>query len=189
MGLTLGGTLAFYTYTTYMQKFLVNTVGLTKNQSTLLAFCSLFIFALIQPLFGMLSDRVGRRPLLLAFGVLGTLFTIPLLTTLSHTRDMWTAFALLMAALIIVSGYTSINAVVKAEIFPVEIRALGVGLPYSLTVAVFGGTAEYIALWAKNSGHESYFYWYVTSCIFISLVIYFLMKDTKKTSLLDANDV
>ena len=184
-GLTLGGTLAFYTYTTYMQKFLVNTVGLTKNQSTLLSFCSLFIFALIQPLFGMLSDRIGRRPLLLSFGVLGTLFTIPLLGTLSHTTNMWAVFGLLMAALIIVSGYTSINAVVKAEIFPVEVRALGVGLPYSLTVAIFGGTAEYIALWAKNSGHENYFYWYVTLCIFISLVVYFLMKDTKKTSLLD----
>ncbi|MEO5593395.1 MAG: MFS transporter [Chitinophagaceae bacterium] len=185
IGLTLGGTLAFYTYTTYMQKFLVNTVGLSKNQSTLLAFCSLFIFALIQPLFGMLSDRIGRRPLLLGFGILGTLFTIPLLTTLSHTHNMWAAFFLLMAALIIVSGYTSINAVVKAEIFPVEVRALGVGLPYSLTVAIFGGTAEYIALWTKNIGHESLFYWYVTACIFISLLVYFFMKDTKKTSLLD----
>lgn len=185
IGLTLGGTLAFYTYTTYMQKFLVNTVGLSKNQSTLLSFCSLFIFACLQPLFGTLSDRVGRRPLLLGFGILGTLFTIPLLSTLSHTTGMWPAFGLLMAALIIVSGYTSINAVVKAEIFPVEIRALGVGLPYSITVAIFGGTAEYIALWAKEAGHESFFYWYVTCCIFISLLVYFLMKDTKKTSLLD----
>ena len=184
MGLTLGGTLAFYTYTTYMQKFLVNTVGLSKNQSTLLSFLSLLIFACIQPLFGMLSDRIGRRPLLLSFGVLGTLFTIPLLTTLSHTGNMFTAFALLMAALLIVSGYTSINAVVKAEIFPVEIRALGVGLPYSLTVAIFGGTAEYIALWTKNQGKESLFYWYVSGCVFISLIVYFLMKDTKKTSLI-----
>ncbi|MEP6749990.1 MAG: MFS transporter, partial [Bacteroidota bacterium] len=108
---------------------------------------------------------------------------------LSHTSNMWTAFALLMVALIIVSGYTSINAVVKAEMFPVEIRALGVGLPYSIIVAIFGGTAEYIALWAKQIGKENLFYWYVTVCIFISLVVYFLMKDTKKTSLLDNTDL
>ncbi|MCF0062035.1 MFS transporter [Dyadobacter chenwenxiniae] len=185
IGLTMGGTLAFYTYTTYMQKFLVNTVGLTKYQSTLLTFCSLLIFACLQPVFGAISDRVGRRPLLIAFGVLGTIFTYPLLTTLSHTTNMWAAFGLLMAALIIVSGYTSINAVVKAELFPVEVRALGVGLPYSITVAIFGGTAEYLALWAKNLGHENYYYWYVTACIFISLIIYFKMRDTKHTSLID----
>lgn len=184
-GLTLGGTLMFYTYTTYMQKFLVNTVGLTKNESTLLTFSSLLIFALIQPLFGALSDRIGRRPLLIGFGICGTLFTIPLLTALSHATDLWVVFAILMCALIIVSGYTSINAVVKAELFPVEVRALGVGLPYSLTVAIFGGTAEYIALWTKNNGNESAFYWYVSTCAFISLIVYILMKDTKKTSLID----
>ncbi len=186
IGLTLGGTLSFYTYTTYMQKFLVNTVGLTKNESTLLTFSSLFIFALLQPLFGALSDRVGRRPLLIGFGICGSLFTIPLLTALSHTNELWTAFGILLCALIIVSGYTSINAVVKAELFPVEVRALGVGLPYSLTVAIFGGTAEYIALWAKKAGHENYFYWYVSACIFISLIVYFGMKDTKKTSLIES---
>jgi MFS transporter, MHS family, alpha-ketoglutarate permease len=185
IGLTMGGTLAFYTYTTYMQKFLVNTVGLSKDQSTTLTFCSLLIFALLQPAFGALSDKIGRKPLLIAFGVLGTLCTYPLLTTLSHTESLWGAFGLLMAALIIVSGYTSINAVVKAELFPVEVRALGVGLPYSLTVAIFGGTAEYLALWAKNLGHESYYYWYVTVCVFISLIVYVRMQDTKHTSLID----
>lgn len=185
VGLTLGGTLAFYTYTTYMQKFLVNTVHLTKEQSTLISFISLFIFACLQPVFGGLSDRVGRRPLLLGFGILGTLFTVPLLTALSTTTSMWSAFFLIMAALIIVSGYTSINAVVKAELFPSEVRALGVGLPYALTVALFGGTAEYIALWLKQVNMESYFYWYITACIFFSLVVYFRMKDTKETSALN----
>jgi hypothetical protein len=76
------------------------------------------------------------------------------------------AFGLLMAALIIVSGYTSINAVVKAELFPVEVRALGVGLPYSLDVAIFGGTAEYLAFGQKSGPrkllllvrHGLYFY-------------------------------
>jgi MFS transporter, MHS family, alpha-ketoglutarate permease len=182
VGLTLGGTLAFYTYTTYMQKFLVNTVHLTKGESTLISFLSLLIFALLQPVFGALSDKTGRRPLLIGFGVLGTLCTVPLLTALSHTHSQWTAFFLLLAALIIVSGYTSINAVVKAELFPAEIRALGVGLPYALTVAIFGGTAEYIALWFKDAGHETWFYWYITGCIAMSLFVYLFMKDTKKTS-------
>ncbi|WP_149241443.1 MFS transporter [Dyadobacter sp. 32] len=185
VGLTMGGTLAFYTYTTYMQKFLVNTVGLTKDQSTTLTFCSLLLFALLQPVFGILSDKIGRRPLLIGFGVLGTICTVPLLTTLSTVTTMAGAFGLLIASLLIVSGYTSINAVVKAELFPVEVRALGVGLPYSITVAIFGGTAEYLALWSKNLGHESYYYWYVTICIFISLIVYIRMKDTKHTSLIE----
>ncbi len=185
VGLTLGGTLAFYTYTTYMQKFLVNTVHLTKSESTLISFVSLLFFALLQPVFGALSDRIGRRPLLIGFGVLGTLGTVPLLTLLSHTTNLYGAFFLLLIALIIVSGYTSINAVVKAELFPAEIRALGVGLPYALTVALFGGTAEYVALWLKNQGHETYFYWYITGCIFLSLLVYLFMKDTRKHSQID----
>ena len=90
------------------------------------------------------------------------------------------AFLLIMTALVIVSGYTAINAVVKAELFPVEIRALGVGLPYAITVSIFGGTAEYIALWCKNSGVEQVFYWYVTACIFISLMVYLFMSNTRK---------
>ncbi len=184
VGLTLGGTIAFYTYSTYMQKFLVNTVHLSKQQATLVTFTSLLIYAFLQPLFGLLSDRIGRRPLLLGFGILGTLATVPLLTSLSVASSQWQAFAYILIALIIVSGYTSINAVVKAELFPTEIRALGVGFPYSITVAIFGGTAEYVALWFKDAGHEEYFYWYVTFCIFCSLLVYAFMRETKKTSLI-----
>jgi MHS family alpha-ketoglutarate permease-like MFS transporter len=133
----------------------------------------------------MLSDKIGRKPLLIGFGILGTLCTVPLLTMLSVISSAWAAFFLIMIALIILSGYTSINAVVKAELFPSEIRALGVGLPYALTVAIFGGTAEYIALWLKKINMESLFYWYITACILFSLIVYAKMKDTKKTSELD----
>lgn len=123
--------------------------------------------------------------MLIGFGILGTLFTVPLLTGLSNTTSVWTAFFLLLAALIIVSGYTSINAVVKAELFPTEIRALGVGFPYAITVAIFGGSAEYVALWLKDIGHETWFYWYITGCIVISLLVYVLMRETKSHSEMD----
>lgn len=184
-GLTMGGTLAFYTYTTYMQKFLVNTVHLTKTQSTRLSFLTLLLYAAVQPLFGLLSDRIGRKPLLIGFGILGMICTVPIMTTLAQTQNLVFIFLLMMAALLIVSGYTSINAVVKAELFPASIRALGVGFPYSVTVALFGGTAEYLALWFKNEGNERGYYWYTAVCISVSLLVYVFMKDTKVHSLIE----
>ena len=181
-GLTLGGTVAFYTYTTYMQKFMVNTAGFSKDDATLVSTAALFVFMLLQPVVGALSDKIGRRPLLLAFGVLGSLSTVPLMTALGDADSTWTAFFLMMAALVVVSGYTSINAVVKAELFPAHVRALGVGLPYALTVAIFGGSAEYVALWLKDAGREPWFYWYVSGCIALSLLVYAVMPETKKHS-------
>jgi MHS family alpha-ketoglutarate permease-like MFS transporter len=182
VGLTLGGTVAFYTFTTYMQKFLVITSGFSKSQATLISALTLIIFMLLQPVFGLLSDRIGRKPLLIAFGVAGSLCTVPILFALGHTRDFWVAFALILGALIIVSGYTSINAVVKAELFPSHVRALGVGFPYGLAVSIFGGTAEPLALVFKNEGHQEWFYWYVAFCVLISLVVYASMLDTKRHS-------
>lgn len=185
LGLTMGGTVAFYTYTTYMQKFLVNSVGMSKDTATLINAATLFLYMLLQPVVGAWSDRIGRRPLLLAFGVLGTVGTVPLMVALGATQSAAAAFLLIMLALTVVSGYTAINAVVKAELFPVHVRALGVALPYSIAVSLFGGSAEYVALWFKHNGHESGFYWYVTGCIACSLLVYASMQDTRRNSLID----
>jgi MHS family alpha-ketoglutarate permease-like MFS transporter len=182
LGLTMGGTLSFYTFTTYAQKFLVNTTGFTAATATTISALALLVFMLIQPLVGWLSDHVGRRPVLLAFGVLGTLFTVPIMRALGSASSPGQAFLLVMVALVIVSGYTAVNAVVKAELFPTEVRALGVALPYAVAVALFGGTAEYIAFWAKSVGHESAFYWYVSACTAISFVVYLVMPETKRHS-------
>ncbi|MFB7120437.1 MFS transporter [Bacillus tropicus] len=186
VGLTLGGTVAFYTYTTYLQKFMVNTVGLPKEVVSWINFVALLIFVVLQPIAGLLSDKIGRRPLLMAFGILGTLLTAPIFFFMEKTSEPIVAFLLMMVGLIIVTGYTSINAIVKAELFPTEIRALGVGLPYALTVAIFGGTAEFIALWLKSIGMESLFYFYVAGCIAISFITYWRMAESSKTSQIEA---
>lgn len=179
IGLTAGGTVAFYTFTTYAQKFLVNTAGFTKSDATLVSAISLALFMLVQPLVGAISDVVGRRPVLMSFAVLATLGTIPLMRALEQARTIPQALLLLCIALLAISGYTSINAVVKAELFPTGMRALGVGFPYAIAVSLFGGTAEYIALWFKNAGHEQWFYAYVTACAFAGLIVYWTMPETR----------
>jgi len=182
MALTAGGTLAFYAYTTYMQKFLANTSGFDRATASRIMTVALGLFMLWQPLAGLLSDKIGRRRMLIFFGTCGVLFTYPIFSTLERTQDPLTAFALVLAALLIVTGYTSINAVVKAELFPSHIRALGVALPFAIANAIFGGTAEAVALWFKRIGHEHWFYIYVTAVIACSLVVYLRMRETKTTS-------
>lgn len=185
IALTAGGTLAFYAYSTYMQKFLVNTSGFSRETATGIMACALFVYMLLQPLVGALSDRIGRRPIMIAFGVTGVLGTVWIFRSLETARSPLEAFLLVLLALTIVSGYTAINAVVKAELFPASIRALGVALPYAIANALFGGTAEYVAFYLKDMGMESTFYWYVTGMIGVSLIAFLTMRDTKRHSLID----
>jgi MHS family alpha-ketoglutarate permease-like MFS transporter len=184
IALTAGGTLAFYAYTTYLQKFLVNTSGFSREAASQITAAALFVFMLLQPAAGALSDKIGRKPLMVGFGILGVLFTYLIFSTLAGTKDPYMAFALCLAALVIVTGYTSINAVVKAEMFPAHIRALGVALPYAIANTIFGGTAEYVALWFKQAGIEYGFFWYVTGMIGLSLIVYLRMRDTREHSLI-----
>ncbi|MFF0242507.1 MFS transporter [Rhodococcus pyridinivorans] len=183
--LTLGGCVAFYTYTTYMQKYMINTSGISKDTVAWINFAALLVFIVLQPIGGALSDRIGRRKLLIFFGVGGTVLTVPLMTILGSTTNPLIAFGLMMLGLTVVTGYTSVNAIVKTELFPTKVRALGVGLPYALTLAIFGGTVETVALALKRAGHESLFFYYVTGCIAVSLVVYFFMRETSDGSPLD----
>ncbi|MCD7097041.1 MFS family transporter [Stenotrophomonas sp. MMGLT7] len=171
LGYTAGGSLIFYTFTTYMQKFLVNTVHLPIKVTTNVMTLALFLYMCMQPLFGMLSDRIGRRNNMLLFGALGALSTVPILSMLQHVSSPWAALLLIVLALAIVSLYTSISGIVKAEMFPPEVRALGVGLAYAIGNAVFGGSAEFVALKLKSVGHESAFFWYVTAMMVLAFLV------------------
>lgn len=171
LGYTAGGSLIFYTFTTYMQKYLVNSAHLSIKSATTVSTLSLFVYMCMQPLFGSLSDKIGRRANMLLFGALGALTTVPILSALRVVSGPEIAFVLITLALAVVSFYTSISAVVKAEMFPPEVRALGVGLAYAVGNAIFGGSAEYVALYLKDAGHEPAFYWYVTVMMVIAFLV------------------
>ncbi|MET0361574.1 MAG: MFS transporter [Sphingobium sp.] len=179
IALTAGGTLAFYAYTTYMQKYLVNSAGYDRTTAARIMTCALAIYMVLQPVIGALSDRIGRKPLLIAFGIGASVLTVPLFTLIGRGGSPIIAFLLVLAGLVIVSGYTAINAIVKAEMFPAHIRALGVALPYAIANALFGGSAEYVALWLKSAGEETSFFWYVSGMAGLSLVAYLFMRETR----------
>jgi MHS family alpha-ketoglutarate permease-like MFS transporter len=179
LGLTAGGSMIFYVYTTYMQKYLTNTAGFTRDQATELSAASLVVFMLAQPLFGWISDKIGRKTMLLvAFGG-GALVTWPVMTMVGATHSPWEALGLITLAMLVQSGYTSISAVVKAELFPTHVRTLGVALPYAIANAAFGGTAEYVALWFKQAGIESGFFIYASALLAIGFLVALTMRDTK----------
>lgn len=180
LGFTAGGSLAFYTYTTYMQKYLVLSVGMDKKVASTVMTAALFVYMCMQPLFGALSDRIGRRTSMLWFGLLGALGTWPLLSALKGVHSPYAAFGLIVVAMAIVSLYTSIGGLIKAEMFPPEIRALGVGLSYAIGNAIFGGSAEYVALSLKAANVESAFYVYVSVMCLFAFLVCFLMPDPRR---------
>lgn len=183
--ISAGGSIAFYAYTTYLQKFLVNTSGFTRPAATLVMTAALVVFMAIQPLWGMAADRWGRKPMLYIFGFGGMLVSVPVFTALSHVSSPWAAFGLTLIPLTLLGSYTSISGLIKAELFPPHIRTLGVALPYAIGNALFGGTAEYAALWFKQAGIESGFYWYLTAIIGLATIGFVMLPETKATSLIE----
>jgi MFS family permease len=179
LGYTAGGSLIFYTFTTYMQKYLINTAHMNDRTANGVMTAVLFTYMIMQPLFGMFSDRFGRKTSMLLFGGLATLCTVPLMYAIADVTNPVVAYCLIVAALAIVSFYTSISGLVKAEMFPPEVRAMSVGLAYAIANAIFGGSAEYVALWFKDHGAETNFYWYVTFMCAIAFVASILMPDPK----------
>ena len=182
IGYTACGSLSFYTFTTYMQKYLVNTAHFSKENATYTMTAALFVFMLVQPLFGALADRIGRRNAMLLFTLCGAVGTVPVMTAIAGVGTVGSAFFWIMMALLWCSFYTSIAGIVKAEMFPMHVRALGTGLSYAIANSIFGGSAEFVALQLKQWGHEEMFFYYVTVMMVIGILAVWLMPDSRKDS-------
>ncbi|MEC4020300.1 MFS transporter [Streptomyces sp. H27-D2] len=180
-GITAGGTIAYYTWTTYLPTYAHVNAGFDKEDALLVGTISLVFFALLQPLGGMLSDRIGRKPLLIGFALGFAVFAVPLLHAVT---DSFVSLLLVQCAgMVLLTGYTSVAAAVNAEIFPARVRAAGIGFPYSLTVALFGGTAPYIGTWFKQVGHADLFPWYVAGLCLVSCCVYIALPETARRTL------
>ncbi|WSL15321.1 MFS transporter [Streptomyces sp. NBC_01283] len=175
-GITAGGTIAYYTWTSYLPTYAELNTDISKSQALLSGTLSLAFFALLQPVGGLLSDRFGRRPLLLFFGLGFAVLSVPLLRSLNGS------FASLLmvqcAGMLLLTGFTSISAAVNAEVFPARVRAAGIGFPYSLTVALFGGTAPYMGTLFKELGNPGLFPWYVAALCLVSSAVYLKLPET-----------
>ncbi|PIT69799.1 MFS family transporter [Bartonella tribocorum] len=185
VGFTAGGSLTFYTYTTYMQKYLITTTGFDKQTATTIMTAALFIFVLFQPLLGSLADKIGARASLIIWSVLSIICTIPVLKMIGNAHNPWTALFIIIGILCVMSFYTSIAGIIKAELFPASIRAIGVGFAFAIGNALFGGSAEYVALGLKNMGYESVFFFYIVGMMIIAFISILLMPDIDKGGYLD----
>jgi MFS transporter, MHS family, alpha-ketoglutarate permease len=180
LGITAAGSLCFYAFTTYMQKYLVNSVGLSTKVTNIIMSLALFVCMGLQPVFGALSDRIGRRNQMIIFFGLMSVSALPIFYTLINISNPYIAFLIVLLTLVILSLYTSAGGIIKAELFPAKIRALGVGFMYGIANALFGGTAEYAALQAKYFKMEQAFYWYVASLCVIGFLVAIRMPDLRK---------
>ncbi|WP_297323215.1 MFS family transporter [uncultured Bartonella sp.] len=189
MGFSAGGSLFFYTFTTYMQKYLVNSAGFSKADASMTMTWALLCCMILQPVFGFLSDVIGRKNSLLIWSFLSIIITFPLLHFIGQAKTLSAAFLLIMIGLATVSMYSSISGIVKAEMFPPQLRAIGVGFPYAVANAIFGGTAEYIALWFKSIGFESGFFWYVTLMMAVTFIAVLAMPDARRSGYLQGEGI
>lgn len=184
--ITMGGTVAFYAYSVTGPNIIKSSFSDSPVTGSVVTLIALTILMVLQPVGGWLSDRVGRRSLLVFFGVGGVLFTWVLFLVLPSVTNGFLAFGILTVGFIILTGYTSINAVVKAVMFPTHIRALGVGLGYAVANSCFGGTAPLLYAAAKSSGHVNLFVAYVTALIAASLLVYIFLLRNHGANWLDA---
>lgn len=182
--MTSGGTAAFYTLTVTIPTvsreaaFAAGGAG-AERASTAAVLVALIVLMVLQPVGGALSDRVGRKPLLVGFGAVGLITIGPAVALASGLVDAWALFAVLVVVFVVLTGYLATNTIAKAEAFPPELRALGVGFGYAVANSLFGGTAPLV----YHASTLTVFVVYVSVLIAVTLASAIVMRGGRTSSL------
>jgi len=176
-GITIAGTLLYYLWVNFMPTYAAVTTGIPLNQALLANVIAMIVFICLLPFGGILSDTIGRKPTMAAFAGGFLLFAWPAFTLLNG--NFWSLLGIELVGIVLLVGYSANCAVIMAEQFPPEVRATGIGLPYALAVALFGGTAPYITTWMNTSGLGGWVWAYAAAAAAVGLVVYLTMPETK----------
>ncbi|ALU73420.1 major facilitator transporter (plasmid) [Rhodococcus erythropolis R138] len=177
IGLTVGFTTAYYAWLVNMPTYASTTLGFTRSSTLAASAVGSAVLIIALPVWGRISDRVGRKPVLLvSFGATLVLY-LPALALMKQS-PVHLALAVAIMSLAI-GGVPAIFPAVLAELFPTEVRATGIGLPYALAVALFGGTAPYVQQYIAGLGGVDWFAFYVMTLIVISIVATLTIPETR----------
>ena len=182
VGITIAGTLTYYIWVSYMPGYAHTATGIPLSKALLANTLGIAYFLCLLPFVALLSDRFGRKPTLLAFAIGFVVIAYPAFALL-HLGGFWPLLGVELIGLTFLAGYSANCAAVLAEQFPAEVRTTGIGLPYALAVAVFGGTAPYLTTWMSVHGLSGWVWLYVTAGALVGVWVYAVMPETKDAEL------
>lgn len=177
VGINMAPAVLFYVWAVFLPTYASLSVGFDKAQALVVSSISLVIFTVLQPVSGIISDKIGRKPALIVFALGFVVGTVPMLNMLNSS--FWSLLIVQTAGLALISLWSSVSGAVMSELFPARVRAAGIGLPYNIAMALFGGTGPYVATWLQSSGYSSVFGWYLVACAAMSLFTYFTLRETR----------
>lgn len=183
VGISILTTFAFYIFVVYVPTYAIKVLGAEPQTAFAANTVGLIIFMLCQPVFGWLSDKIGRKPQLIVFAVGYLVFFYPIIKWMDGTFA--SILLVELFGLVLYALYTAIGPAVMSEQFPTEVRAVGIGAPYNLMVALLGGTTPYVLTWLQSIGKQDYFYFMVSVGALLTLITFIKMPETAGKGLED----
>lgn len=179
IGISMAGNITGYVWMVFYPSHAHVVTGMPLVDTLLAGIISVTVALILIPFVGTLADRIGRRPILIAFAFSAALYAWPSFELLHSGMSFWQLAAMQTVAMIILTGFAATAAATMAEQFPAEVRATGISLPYALSVTVFGGVSPYVMTAMTGWGYGHLVWIYVAAICVVGGIVYIRMPETK----------